>query len=170
MKNIVFIFCFLFSGLCLTAQSAVSTMFQKYASDTKFTSVHITEHLFGLLEGVEVEDSGDQSIVELAKGLKELIVLTTEENGAALFEEASQKINTAAYKQIMSVRDKEENVRIFIREEGKIINELLVLVGSPQEFVLVNLVGVIDLKKIAQLAQKADVKGLEHIQKINNND
>ena len=169
MKNIAFILSFFFISMSLNAQNAVNTLFQKYTNDTKFTSVHITEHLFGLLEGVEVEDAGDQSIVELAKGLKELIVLSTEENGVALFEEAAQKINTAAYKQIMSVRDQEENVRIFIKEENKTISELLVLVGSPDEFVLVNLVGVIDLKKIAQLARKADVKGLEHLEKVNGN-
>lgn len=169
MKTIYVIGCFVLMSFGLNAQSAVQTLFKQYVDDTKFTSVHITEHLFGLLEGVELEDGDDQSIVELATGLKEIMVLTTEQNGTGYFDEAIQKINTAAYKQIMSVRDAEENVRIFIREEGKTISELLVLVGSPEEFVLVNVVGLIDLKKIAALSKKADIKGLNHVDKVDGN-
>jgi hypothetical protein len=64
------------------------------------------------------------------------------------------------------VRDGQENVRIWSRDKGTIIEELLLLVGSPDEFVLLSLTGKIDLDKISELSNTLDVQGLEHLDKL----
>jgi hypothetical protein len=57
-------------------------------------------------------------------------------------------------------------VRIWSRDKGSIIEELLLLVGSPDEFVLLSLTGKIDLDKISELSNTLDVQGLEHLDKL----
>jgi hypothetical protein len=57
-------------------------------------------------------------------------------------------------------------VRIWSRDKGNIIEELLLLVGSPDEFVLLSLTGKIDLDKISELSNTLDVQGLEHLDKL----
>jgi len=42
------------------------------------------------------------------------------------------------------------------------------LVGSPDEFVLVSILGKIDLDKISQLSKQLDIDGVEHLEKIEN--
>lgn len=169
IKTLVFCL-FLVGSLALQAQnSAVNTLFKQYAEDDKFTAVYISEHMFSLLGDIKVEDTEDQAIMELLSGMKELHVLTTEEgDGLALYEEASKKINTSSYKNLMTVRDGDENVRIFIKESGKkkIIDELLLLVGSQDEFVLVSLIGNIDLDKISKLSGNLDIKGLDQLKQL----
>ena len=46
------------------------------------------------------------------------------------------------------------------------INELLLLVGGKDEFVMVSFIGNIDLNKISKLAKVLDVEGAEHLDKL----
>jgi hypothetical protein len=169
IKTLAF-FLFLLGSIALQAQnSAVNTLFKQYAEDDKFTAVYISEHMFSLLGEIQVEGEEDQAIMDLLSGMKELHVLTTEEgDGMKIYEEASKKINTASYKNLMTVKDGDENVRIFIKESGKknVIDELLLLVGSKEEFVLVNLIGSIDLDKISKLSGSLDIKGLDQLKQL----
>ena len=48
----------------------------------------------------------------------------------------------------------------------EVINELLLLVGSEDEFVMVSFVGMISLDKISKLANVLDVEGAEHLDKL----
>lgn len=167
MKNVIFALSFVLICLTANAQSAVNTIFKQYAEDDKFTAVYVSEAMFGMLGNIQVEDAEDQAVMNVLKDMKELHVLTTEEgDGLKYYEEAAKKINTASYKTLLTVRDKKENVRIFVKEEGAIITELLVLVGSIDEFVLVSLIGKIDIQKISKLSGHLDVKGLEHLKKM----
>ena len=68
-------------------------------------------------------------------------------------------------------RDGEENVRIWTKDDGgTIIHELLLLVGSPDEFVLLSFTGKIDLDKISDLSKSLDVEGAQHLEKIKQKD
>jgi len=167
MKSLC-IACFLLvSTFTVHAQSAINTIFKKYAENDKFTAVYISSDMFSLFSNIKVEDQEEQAVLEIIGGLKELHVLTTEEgDGIQLYKEASKKLDLPSYKTLLTVRDKEENVRIYTKLENKVISELLILVGNKDEFVLVSLLGTIDLKKIANLSNVMDIQGLEQLKKI----
>jgi hypothetical protein len=42
------------------------------------------------------------------------------------------------------------------------------LVGEPNEFTLISFVGKIDLDKIAKLANKMEINGMEHLKSVDN--
>jgi hypothetical protein len=83
------------------------------------------------------------------------------------YKEAVNKINTKDYDLLVSVRDEGENVRIWTKSTGDVINELFLLVGASDEFVMVSLVGDIALNQISKLAKTMNVNGLEHLEKVN---
>jgi len=117
-----------------------------------------------------LQDEEAQIIMDVVSELKGLRVLTTEITPMKFYEEAKSKINTNEYEVLLTVRDEGENVQFLIKDEGDTINELLLIVGSEDEFVLLSFMGNIDLSKIAQLAKKLDVKGVEHLDKLNEED
>lgn len=93
-------------------------------------------------------------------------MITTEKNGAKLYSEAVQKLNLGTYEEIMTIRDAGENVRFFAKESNNMINELVMLVGSKSEFVLMSLTGVIDLDNIGKLGETINVSGMENLKGI----
>lgn len=148
---------------------AITKYFEKYMEDDAFTVVYLSPKLFqllGKLEIEEIEDEEAEAILEVVDDLKSLRVLTTDENAEQYYKEAVNTINTKDYEVLLTVRDDEENVQFLVKDEGNTINELLLLVGGTNEFVMVSFVGKIDLDKISRLAKKLDVDGVEHLDKL----
>lgn len=168
MRFSKWIFTALFLGIVAMAQAQTSTnaiekYFKQYMEDDRFTVVYISSKLlnmFGKLEidEMDMDDKEVQAIIELAKDLEGIRILVAEENGLQFYKEAKQKIDTKEYEILMTVRDKDgENVDFLVKDDGdKIINELLLLVGGEDEFVLMSFVGKIDLDKISKLANEFD--------------
>ena len=154
----------------LNAQSdAISKYFEQYMDDERFTVVYISPKMFeilGKLDLDELKEEEAQIIMDVVKDLKGLRVLTTEESPLDFYNEAKSKINTSEYEILLTVRDEGENVQFLIKDSGDIINELLLLVGGQDEFVMLSFMGDIDLDKISQLAKKLDVKGVDHLDKL----
>ncbi|MEO6760609.1 MAG: DUF4252 domain-containing protein, partial [Saprospiraceae bacterium] len=68
--------------------------------------------------------------------------------------------------ELLTVRDGQQNVRIWIKDTGNVIEELLLLVGSPNEFTLLSFTGKIDLDKISTLSKTLDINGADQLDKI----
>ncbi len=174
MKYLTAIAAILFFSLQLTAQDdAISRYFDQYVDDENFTVVYVSPKMFEILGKLDLsgmEDEEAQMAMEVVKDLRGVRVLTTEHEPGKYYKEANNRINTSEYATLVKVRDKGENVRLMIKDQGDIINEMLVLVGGDDEFVLVSLIGNIDLKKISKLAKAVDIKGLEHLEKVDEKD
>jgi hypothetical protein len=144
---------------------AITKYFNKYTEDTSFTVVYISPKMFEMVARL-AEDEVDAEVQQVIKDLKGLRVLVREGDGTKYYNEAVKTLNLKAYEELMTVRDGNQNIRFVIKDNGDIIEELLLLVGSPDEFVMISFVGKIDLDKIAKLAKTADIEGLEHLEKV----
>lgn len=143
---------------------AIAQYFQNYMNDTSFTSVYISPKMFSMIGKLKVDDM-DPEVRDMMESLKGLRVLTTSQNAAARYREALNKFNTSEYESLMTVQSASENVNFFIKNDGNLVSELLLLVGGD-EFVMLSLIGDIDLDKISKLASEMDVKGSEHLEKV----
>ena len=126
--------------------------------------------LFGQMDFEGMEDKEAEAALRMAQDLKAIRILSTEQNGNRFYEEAMKKLDVTAYEPLVRVRDEGENVHMLIRQEGPgdVIDELLILVGSEQEFTLISIMGIIKLKEISNLAKAVEMdelKYLEHVDK-----
>lgn len=175
MKKSIFVLpFFLLIAFFVQAQGtndAITRFFDKYTEDERFTVVYISPKMFQMVSKIETDDEDWNKVREVIKDLGGLRVLTSDSitNGVALYKEALGKVPANEYSELLTVRDGKENVRIWTKDSGNIINELLLLVGSPDEFVLLSFTGKIDLDKISRLAKTMDIDGIQHLDKVGKN-
>lgn len=159
------------AAFSLRAQNdAISRFFNQYAEDERFTVVYVAPKLFSMISKVSSDDEEWNQIRDIVKDLGGLRVLAADSvlNGLELYNDAISKIPVKEYEELVTVRDGDEHVRIWTRENqtDTVIEELLLLVGAPDEFVMLSLLGKIDLAKISGLSESLDVEGIEHLDKI----
>ena len=140
--------------------NAIDKYFQQYVEDDRFTVVYISKKLFQMLGKLDIEqfdeDDEVEAIMDIAQDLEGLRILVSEDDADELYAEAKAKIDTREYEVLMTVRSQDdENVEFLVRENGDLIEELLLLVGGD-EFVLLSFVGNLDLNKISRLAREIE--------------
>ncbi len=70
------------------------------------------------------------------------------------------------YEELMTVRDKDKDMKFFIKESGGKISELVMVMGGNEEFMVMTLFGEIDLKQVSKIGKKMNVDGLENLENI----
>lgn len=148
---------------------AISKFFSKYQNDDSFSQVTVSSKMFNLFTNMEVENKDDQEVLNAISKLKGLRILAKEQtrDSRALYKEAMAMIPTKEYEELMTVRDKDKDMKFFIKENapGK-IGELLMVMGGNEEFMVLSLFGEIDLKQVSKLGHKMDVDGLQHLDRL----
>jgi hypothetical protein len=154
------------------AQDAISKFFSKYEGDESFSQVTVSGKMFGLLTNLEVETAEDKEVLEAISKLKGLRILAKKDsrNSRELYKEAFLLIPVKEYEELMSIRDKDKDMKFLIKESGGKIAELLMIMGGTEEFMVMSLFGEIDLKQVSRIGKKLDVKGLENLEKIKDKD
>lgn len=171
MKNIFFVLLYTVATLSFAqAQtSAIEKFYQKYENDEEFTVVYVSQHMFSLFSDLDLDDPEDQALVELLEDLKGLHILVTEKNVKSRYSEAIGLVKDPAYEVLMKVREERTRLQFFVKRQGNDIEELLLLVqDNDDEFVLISIVGKIDLSKISNLSEMMDIDGLEYLNRVEN--
>ena len=145
---------------------AIDRFFSSYQDKEEFTVVYVSPRMFQMVSKV-IEGQEDEEIKDLVKDIKGLKILSTDVDPIKYYKEATAKIPTDDYELLMTVRDKESNIRFFTKESSSdIVEELLLLVGAEDNFVLMSFVGKLDLNKIGKLAKKLDIDGAEFLEQL----
>ena len=168
MKYITII---LFALLCCSFQATaqadvIEAFFEEHEEDDDYTIVFISPKMFQMIAKLEVDEMEDE-VRDVIRDLRGLRIMTTEENGMEQYKALSKKLKFSEYEELMKIRDEDTNVRIMIKEDSaNKINELLLLVGSEDEFVLISFIGNIDIQKIAKLSGTIEINGIEYLDNI----
>ena len=170
MKNILLILLVGFSmiGSIYGQADPINEFFEKYRNDETFTQVNISPKMFELLSNMDAESEMDIDTKEMIKSLKGLKILTTETTPRKFYEEFTSKVSLSVYEELMTVKDGDSNVSFLIKDSdgGNIVNELLLLVGGQEDFVLMRFEGKIPLDKVSKLANSLNISGAEHLDKL----
>jgi hypothetical protein len=147
---------------------AITKFFNKYGSDETFTQVTVSSKMFNLFTNMDMKSEEDKAVLEAISKLKGLRVLAKQQtrDSRELYKEALSII-PKDYEELMSVRDKDKDMKFFIKE-GKpgVISELVMAAGGNDEFMVLSLFGEIDLKVIGKIGSKMDIDGLQHLKKM----
>ncbi|MBS1951748.1 MAG: hypothetical protein OJF59_001601 [Cytophagales bacterium] len=158
-------------SMAVSAQGdAISKFFAKYQDDETFTNVKVSQKMFSLFTNMSVEKQEDKDILDAISKIQGLRVLAKHEtrDSRALYKEAMAAIPAKDYEELLSVRDKDKDMKFYIKElsSGK-IGELVMVSGGNSEFMVLSLFGEIDLKKIGSIGKKMSIDGLDKLEKIN---
>jgi len=149
----------------------ISKFFAKYQDDEAFTNVKVSQKMFGLFTNMDVDKPEDKDILDAISKIQGLRVLAKHEtrDSRTLYKEALTAV-PSTYEELMSVRDKDKDMKFYIKEisSGK-IGELVMVMGGNDEFMLLSLFGEIDLKKIGSIGKKMNIDGLDKLDKIKDN-
>ncbi len=120
---------------------------------------------------MEAETPEDKEVLDAISKLKGLRILAKENdsNSRALYKEAFALVPAKEYEELMSVRDKDKDMKFYIKESGGKISELLMLAGGDMEFMVLSIYGEIDLKQVSRIGRKMNVDGLENLEKMKKN-
>jgi hypothetical protein len=155
--------------LCATAlraqDDAIGKFFGKYLDDDRFTVVSISPKMFKLLSKANW-DTISPDLRQTVTKLKSLRILSTENSPRTFYKEAMSRIDMKEYEELITVRNKNDDVRFVVKESGGVIHELLMVSVDDDTFTLMSFVGDIDLDKMSRLSASMNIKGMENLKNV----
>jgi hypothetical protein len=161
MKKIISLAWSLFIPFILMGQNpAVDKLFNKYQGKEGFTAVFINKEIFKLISACENEEHQMNEPLDKVSGIKILTQDDEEITGELNFyNEIKNDLDFNNYKELVVVKEKDQDIWIIARENNNRIAELLIIVGG-EENVLVWIEGNFTFEELSELSE---IEGLEHL-------
>lgn len=156
-------------GVTIAQNDAITKFFNKYQNDESFSQVTISSKMFSLFTNMEVENADDKEVLNAISKIKGLRILSKNDarNARELYKEAFSLIPIKDYEELMTVRDKDQDMKFLIKDDGKgKISELIMVMGGVDDFMVMSLYGEIDLKQVSRIGKKMDIDGLKNLEKL----
>ena len=167
MKTIILLASMLTAPFYSGAQnSPFLDIYEKYYGQDGYTTISVSKHMFELFAKIE-PDEDSQDFHEVVSGLEGIKVLTTDgDNAKGLYKEAKGVIPSGKYKELMEIKEGDEEILFYINEKDGKISELVMILDGDEEAVIMTLFGTIDLAKISKLSHSMRIHGMEHLDKV----
>lgn len=170
MKRFMLLLLLAVTSMQLFAQqgSGIDRFFEKYESDQTFTLISVTPKMFSMFSKLDINSTEGKQFLQIVKKIRGLRILAKEntKGGNQLFKEASSMLNRE-FEELMTVRNGKDDLRFMVKENAKgNIAELIMLVGSDNEFLAMSLVGDIDLNEISQIAGSMNIEGFDKLKNL----
>ena len=158
------------------AQSA----FDAFEDMDDVSTVIVNKRAFDLMSRVGGDSQEAKEYVSMVSSLTSLKVFATENASIAaqMRAKVTSYLKSSKLSELMRVKDKEGNVKIYIREgkDKDHVSELFMFVEGiskhmggedrKPEAVIVSITGDIDLNKISELTSQMNIQGGEHLKKV----
>lgn len=155
------------------AQTDIDKLYEKYAGKDGVTSINISPEMFRFLGAIDMSDSSEDAkdvkeAIDQLSGLKMLVFENSEmKKIESFYDELKKSIPMDGYSELMSVNDNESDVKFLAKKSGKNrVIELLMLVKSDDEVVVMSMTGNMDMNTISDIGKSLNMKGMENLDKI----
>ena len=168
MKRILLLSLLTFVSCILNAQtSSVDKLFAKYEGKDGFTTVNISRQMLELFGQVDQNSSDDKDFKEVASKLTSIRILAMDKKDPSVnfFTELMKDFPSSQYKELMTVKEKGQDVKFLIREEKGKISELILISGGDDN-ALICIAGDINLKSISKISKSMQIKGMDKLDDI----
>lgn len=168
MKQLSFLVVFLSVLTTARSQSPVDEVFDKYAGKEGYTTVIISKYMFDLFKNIDADDPEAKEMNELISNLTGIKILASEkkDEGGSFLKDVKKKISSADYKELMTIKEEDQDVQFLVRENGGKVIELLMVAGGNGDNVLISIQGNIDMKNISKLAKAMNIEGMDKLEDI----
>lgn len=168
MKRLIIgLFIIVATSYMLSGQnSAVDKIFDKYSGKEGYTSVFISKYMFNLFSQVNPDD---KDLNQIVNGLSSIKILATEDSmkNVNFYNEIMKDLPVKDYKELMVIKEKDQDLKFLIRDKEGVIVELLMIVGGTDNAIICIQGDNINLKNISNLSKSMKIDGLENLEKMN---
>ena len=153
---------FLLIALCtFTALSAQNALYKKYSGKKGVTSVYVSQAMLEMMPSFDVK-SDNMDISNMLSKLTGIYILNTSDVSTTeqLMKDTEHFGKDQNYELLMQVRDDGDNVDFFVKKNkgNNLIQELVMLVKEPDEFVMIQLLGNMTLDDIKNITKTKPTK------------
>lgn len=132
---------------------SLDSYFKKYQNDDSFSVVNISSSMFDAISGLDTEglDPEVKAILDNVTGMK---VLTKQSDGDTFYDEALKMINSKGLNELMTIKEKGENVKIYGKSDGSpYLKEVVMLRGDKSNFILMQVQGKLSIQQLSKLSR-----------------
>ena len=171
MKKIVLILTTtLFWNLTFGQTQSIKEFQEKYRDYGTYFSLRIDGGIFKSLSKFETNDEDAEEFVKMMSEIEAIDIHSIGRDEAGFDANELQKFKKQVkkdnYEELMMVRDSDGDVDFLIKESRGKVSDLLLMVDGKEEFLVLNINGEIDLQHISKLGQQMNMKGMKHLDKI----
>lgn len=165
MKKIVILLVMAIIPGFMMAQDVVDKLIQKYQGQDGFTTVLVHKDLFEMIASIDDDEDLDKM-----KGMIENIRIIALESDSVkninFYKEIISQVNIGSYKELMKIKQSDEDVVFYAKYDNNVIEELLLIAGGNDDNAVISIKGKINLKDMAQLSKSVHIDGFEHMDKL----
>ncbi len=167
-KSMIVVVMLVMSVMAQAQHDAIAKFFSKYQNDESFSQVNISGKMFSMMANLDGNTPEEKTMISAISKIKGLKILKRDETRASrdLYKEAMSMIPTGEFEELMTIRDKDKDMKFYTKESGGKISELVMIMGGNDEFMLMTLFGEIDLKEMGKIGRSVNIDGLQNLDKI----
>lgn len=161
MKNLLLLLFILMLPFCTQAQNrSIKNFYHKYKRSENTTNFVLPGFLVWFGTGIANEITDDEEaklFLKFAKKFKTMRLLVMEEGNVVTAEDYKKLVQGARssnYEELISIKDKGQDIRIMGRGKKDKLKNLLVLVSSEDGFVMMNMKTKIKVKDLNRLVNE----------------
>ena len=168
MKRIVTAGVLILLGLAVFGQkTAVDKIFDKYSGKDGYTTVYISNFMFNLLNSLDIDDPEYAEFTKATKGINSIRILAQDGSGSESFgKELIAMLPRSEYKELMVVKEENEEVLFLAREQNGKITEFLLISSGGSDDALIAITGDIDLESLSSIGKGLNMPGMENLEEL----
>ncbi len=147
------------------AQKSIDALFAKYAGNDGFTTLTINGNLLKLF-GCNADDNESS----MPADIDEIRILTQEDKSIEVenfYDMVIKDIDLNLYEEFMRVKEKDQDVRMLVRAEGKNFKEFLLIAGGADN-ALIQIKGNMNMEEARKFSEDAKSNHRSNIVTNNN--
>ncbi len=154
MRRWGLIFLSIFISLGMQAQSFATRYMAEYADDTLLTNINVSPRMMKEILNINEQLVDSTGMIDIISTLNSMQLVTAEDKGETYFEEAEEiaKRNSGRFEEMVAYNKKGEHCRIYIRRQGELIMELVMIHRQGKRFMVIDFTGEMSMETIEKLA------------------
>lgn len=168
MKKVMLGVVMMLSVAVQAQNDVIAKFFNKYDGDESFSKVSISGKMFSMMANIDGNTEEEKAMIGAISKIKGLKILKKDDarNSRELYKEALSMVPAGQFEELMTVRDKDKDMKFFTKESGGKISELVMVLGGNEEFLVMSLFGEIDLKEMGKIGKSVNIDGLQNLDKM----
>lgn len=168
MKTTMLLISMLLTVSLNAQQSSVESIFKNFEGKDGITTVHLTSDLMKMASDVDVNDKEMNSVFGMISEVRILSFDKAVSEDKVAFKTMVKSLSTNNYKELLTVKEKNQDIRLLAKDNNGKISEMLMLITGENHPALIYITGDIELSKLKKLSGKVNIQGFQHFAKIHN--